>query len=39
MTIRRLVIDVLIPHEPNEITYAEKLSQFSGVEGVTLHVL
>lgn len=39
MTIRRLVIDVLIPHEPNEITYAEKLSQLSGVEGITLRVL
>lgn len=39
MAIRRLVIDVLIPHEPSEINYAEKLSELDGVEGVTVHVL
>lgn len=39
MAVRRLVIDMLIPHEPSEVTYAEKLSELNGVEGVTLHVL
>jgi len=39
MAIRRLVIDVLIPHEPNEIVYAERLSELDGTDGVTVHVL
>jgi len=39
MTIRRLVIDVLIPHEPSEIVYAERLSELNGTEGATVHVL
>lgn len=39
MAIRRLVIDVLIPHEPSEITYAKKLSELNRIEGVSLHVL
>lgn len=39
MTIRRLVIDVLIPHQPSEIVYAEKLSELDGTEGITVHVL
>lgn len=39
MPVRRLVIDVLIPHEPSEITYAEKISELEKTEGVTIHVL
>ena len=39
MTIRRLVIDVLVPHQPSEIVYAEKLSKLDGIEGTTVHVL
>ena len=39
MPVRRLVIDVLIPHEPSEITYAESISELEGIEGVTVHVM
>ena len=39
MTVKRLVIDVLIPHEPNEIVYAERVSELDGIEGVGLNVL
>ena len=39
MTVRRLVIDVLIPHEPGEIVYAERISELEGTEGVTVHVM
>ena len=39
MTVRRLVIDVLIPHDPSEIAYAEKISELDGIEGITVHVM
>ncbi len=38
MPIRRLVIDVLIPHDPSEITYADKISGLEGIEGVAVHL-
>ncbi len=38
MSIRRLVIDVLIPHEPDVVTYAEKISELDGVNAVTIVV-
>jgi len=38
MPIRRLVIDVLIPHEPDVLTYAEKISALDGTEGLTILV-
>ena len=38
MTIRRLVIDVLIPHEPGEIAYAESISGLEGTEAINVHV-
>ncbi len=38
MRIRRIVIDVLIPHEPNVIEYAEKISGLESVDGVTVYV-
>lgn len=38
MKIRRLNIDVLMPHEPSVLVYAEKLSSLKGVEGITIHV-
>jgi hypothetical protein len=39
MTVRRLVIDVLIPHHPSEVVYAKRISQLDGTEGVTVHLL
>jgi len=39
MTVRRLVIDVLIPHDPSEIAYAERISELDGIEGITVHVM
>jgi hypothetical protein len=39
MTVRRLVIDVLIPHDPSEIVYAERISELDGIEGITVHVM
>lgn len=39
MTVRRLVIDVLIPHHPEVIEYAEKLSSLEGTDGLAVHVL
>jgi len=38
MAIRRLVIDVLIPHEPDETVYAEKIAALDNIDGVTLRV-
>ena len=34
--IRRLVLDVLKPHEPSKLLLAERLSTLNGVEGVNL---
>ncbi len=34
--IRRLVLDVLKPHEPSKLLLAERLSTLTGVEGVNL---
>ena len=34
--IRRLVLDVLKPHEPSKLLLAQKLSTLKGVEGVNL---
>ena len=39
MQIRRLVVDVLIPYEPNVLSYAENIGDIEGVEGVTIRVL
>ena len=39
MTVKRLVIDVLIPHDPGEIVYTEKISELEGTEGITVHVM
>jgi hypothetical protein len=39
MTIKKLVIDVLIPHQPGEIAYAERISELEGTEGITVHVI
>jgi len=38
MQLRRLVLDVLIPHEPSVLEYAERISGLQGVEGLTLYV-
>lgn len=39
MSIRRLVIDVLIPHHPEVIEYAQRLCGLKGTDGIALHVL
>lgn len=39
MTVRRLVIDVLIPHHPEVIEYAQRLSSLQGTDGLAVHVL
>lgn len=37
--IRRLVIDVMKPHDPDIIITAERLSDIDGVEGVTMKLV
>ena len=39
MAIRRIVIDVLIPHEPDILEYAQQLSEVTGTKGVSIDVL
>lgn len=39
MAIRRIVIDVLVPHEPDILEYAQQLSEVGGTKGVTIDVL
>lgn len=39
MPIKRLVLDVLTPHEPNVVVYAEQLGQLDKVAGVTVRVV
>ncbi|MCD6414341.1 MAG: DUF211 domain-containing protein [Candidatus Diapherotrites archaeon] len=36
MNIKKIVIDVLKPHEPNIIEYSKALSELNGVDGVTI---
>ncbi|MFB6174377.1 MAG: DUF211 domain-containing protein [Candidatus Nanohalobium sp.] len=36
--IRRLVLDVLKPHQPSMVKFAERIQQASGVEGVNAKV-
>jgi len=37
MTIGGLAIDLLIPHHPEAIEYAQRLSGLKGTDGITLH--
>lgn len=39
MAVKRLVIDVLIPHAPDIIGFTESLAGIHGADGVTVHVL
>jgi uncharacterized protein len=39
MALRRIVLDVLVPHEPSVLAYAKRLGEMEGTEGVTVHVL
>jgi hypothetical protein len=39
MAIRRLTIDVLTPHKPSILTYAENLSGIHGIDGVRIRVV
>lgn len=39
MAVKRLVIDVLIPHDPDIIQFSESIAEIRGVDGVTVHVL
>ncbi|ODS42637.1 MAG: hypothetical protein MSIBF_04870, partial [Candidatus Altiarchaeales archaeon IMC4] len=36
--IRKLVLDVLKPHEPGIVEFAQKLSDLAGVDGVNISV-
>jgi len=38
MQLRRLLVDVLIPHEPDIFVFAEGLCKLDKVDGVTIHV-
>ena len=38
MQLKRLLIDVLIPHEPDIFIFAEGLCKLDTVEGLTIHV-
>lgn len=38
MQIRRLVIDVLIPHDPGVLAYAERISELDHIDGLTINV-
>ena len=39
MKIRRLVLDVLKPHEPTVIEYADKITELDGITGLTVNVM
>jgi hypothetical protein len=39
MQIKRIVIDVLLPHEPSVLVYAERIGKVNEVDGVTISVL
>ena len=39
MPVRRLVIDVLIPHNLSILHLAEKMAEVEGVDGANVHVL
>jgi hypothetical protein len=39
MAIKRIVIDVLIPHEPDILVYAEHISKLDETLNVDIHVL
>ncbi len=39
MKIRRLVLDVLKPHEPTVIEYADKITELEGIDGLTINVM
>ena len=39
MKIRRLVLDVLKPHEPTVIEYADKITELDGISGLTINVM
>ncbi|MFP3974917.1 MAG: DUF211 domain-containing protein [Chloroflexota bacterium] len=38
MRVCKLIIDVLVPHEPDILTYTEGVTQLNGVETVKLRV-
>lgn len=39
MALRKLVIDVLIPHDPDVLFYAQQISELTGTHGITIDVL
>ncbi len=39
MQLRRLVIDVLVPHEPDILVYSEKISEIEDTDGLTIRVV
>lgn len=39
MQVKQVIIDVLKPHDPSIIVYAEKIASLKSVDGVTIHVV
>jgi hypothetical protein len=39
MPLLRLVLDLLVPHSPGVVIYAERLADLEGVDGVTVDVI
>jgi hypothetical protein len=39
LPVKRIVVDVLIPHNPDILEFAERIAGLDDVEGVTVHVL
>lgn len=39
MPLKRVVLDVLVPHEPNIAILAEKLADLDGAQGVNIYVV
>jgi len=39
VSVKMLVIDVLIPHDPDIIWFTESIAAIEGVDGATVHVL
>lgn len=39
MPVRRIILDVLVPRDPDVLVYAARLSELEGVDGVNIAVI
>lgn len=39
MTVRRLVLDILIPHDPSLLSFSQQISDATSVEAVTVSLI